>query len=115
MTDQDARALAERFVAAWNDHDLDGAIALCTDDVVFESTDPAPDGTRYAGRPAVRGAWQADLADPAAKLELEQVLAMGERVVLLWRQDRSAGRVRGADVLTLRDGLVAQRLSYLKG
>ena len=35
-----------RFNTAWGAHDLAGALALITDDCVFESTTP-PDGERY--------------------------------------------------------------------
>lgn len=33
------RSFTERWVAAWNAHDADGLLALCTDDIVWE--DPA--------------------------------------------------------------------------
>ncbi|MDX6225116.1 MAG: hypothetical protein QOE64_1492, partial [Frankiales bacterium] len=46
-------SVVDRFNAAWNAHDLDAALALCTDDVVFDSTDPAPDGVRHEGKDAV--------------------------------------------------------------
>lgn len=35
----------------------DAALALVTGDIVFESTSPAPDGTRYEGAEAVRQVW----------------------------------------------------------
>jgi limonene-1,2-epoxide hydrolase len=44
------------FGDTWANHDLDGAIALITEDCVFDSTEPAPDGTRYVGRDAIRSA-----------------------------------------------------------
>ena len=47
----------DRFTAALNSHDLDATMALVTDDIIFESTSPAPDGTRYEGRDAVRQVW----------------------------------------------------------
>ena len=44
----------------------------------------------------------------------------GDRGVLRWRfawtdDDGSPGHVRGVDVLRFRDGLVAEKLSYVKG
>jgi hypothetical protein len=39
--------LMDRFTAALNAHDLDTALGLVTDDIVFESTSPLPDGARY--------------------------------------------------------------------
>ena len=42
--------LMDRFTAALNAHDLDAVLALVTEDIVFESTSPPPDGARYEGR-----------------------------------------------------------------
>ena len=48
--------LMDRFTAAVNVHDLDAVLALVTDDIVFESTSPPPDGTRESPiRHAARG------------------------------------------------------------
>ena len=49
--------LMDRFTAAINVHDLDAVLALVTDDIVFESTSPPPDGTRYQGRAADAQVW----------------------------------------------------------
>jgi len=32
-----------------------------------------------------------------------------------WRYDWGAGHIRGIDVIVVRDGLIAQKLSYVKG
>jgi uncharacterized protein (TIGR02246 family) len=34
------RALVDTFNAAWGDHDLDAALALITDDCLFDATGP---------------------------------------------------------------------------
>jgi hypothetical protein len=52
----------DRFTAALNSHDRDAVAALVTDDIVFESTSPPPDGTRYEGRDAVLQIWAEMLA-----------------------------------------------------
>ena len=57
-TDDPVLDLMDRFTAALNSHDLDAVAALVTDDIVFESTSPPPDGTRYEGRDAVAGSGQ---------------------------------------------------------
>ncbi len=54
-------AVVDRFNHAWNDHDLSAALALLSEDCVFESTAPAPDGERAVGKSAIRAAWTADL------------------------------------------------------
>jgi uncharacterized protein (TIGR02246 family) len=115
MTDAEIRALLDRFNGAWGDHDLDAALALCTDDCVFESTGPAPDGERHEGKDAVRTAWKPIFDDTRAHFEAEDAFPAGDRYVQLWRYDWSDGHVRGVDVFRLRDGKVAEKLSYVKG
>ena len=107
--------VVEVFDAAWGAHDLDAALALVTDDFVFESTGPAPDGTRHEGRDAVRRAWQPIFDDVSTTFEVEEVVAAGDRVTQRWRYSWADGHVRGLDVFTVRGGLVAEKLSYVKG
>jgi ketosteroid isomerase-like protein len=105
-------AFNERFGAA----DVEGALALMTDDAVFESTSPAPDGARYVGLAQIRAVWTALFADaPAARFDVEESFAVAERVVVRWRYDWGDGHVRGVDLFTVRDGKVAAKLSYVKG
>ena len=47
----------DRFLEPWNRHDVDGALALMTDDCVWEVTrGREPHGTLYTGQTAVRSA-----------------------------------------------------------
>lgn len=105
----------QAFVAAWSDHDLDAAIELITEDCVFESTGPAPEGVRYAGREAIRAAWGPIFDDAAARFEVEETFGAGARVVQRWVYSWDGGHVRGVDVFTVRDATVSQKLSYVKG
>jgi len=107
--------VVEAFGAAWAAHDLDAAIALITDDCVFDNTDPAPDGTRYVGPAAIRGAWAPMFEDPATRFDTEEIFSAGDRIVQLWRYSWPTGHVRGVDVIRVRDGKVAEKLSYVKG
>jgi hypothetical protein len=111
----DPLAVVEAFGRAWADHDLDRALSMMTDDCVFDATGPAPDGTRHAGTDAVRRAWQAIFDDPDSRFEPEETFAAGDRVVQLWRYTWAGGHIRGVDVIRVRDGLVAEKLSYVKG
>jgi hypothetical protein len=48
------------------------------------------------------------------------MFASGDRGVIRWRYrwldaDGTAGQVRGVDILKVRDGKVAEKLSYVKG
>jgi ketosteroid isomerase-like protein len=108
------RGLIEAFNAAWNRHDLTAALNLCTADVVFESTDPAPDGRRFAGREALRAAWR-PVFESGGHFDFEEILVAGDRIVQRWRYDWGGGHVRGVDLITVRDGRIAEKLSYVKG
>ncbi len=107
--------MVKAFGEAWAGHDLEGALGLVTDDCVFDATGPAPDGTRHTGRAAVRRAWDAIFADASARFEPEETFAAGDRVVQLWRYSWEGGHVRGIDVFRVREGKVAEKLSYVKG
>ena len=111
----DAMAVVEAFGEAWAAHDLDATLALVTDDCVFEATGPAPDGTAHVGRAAVRDAWQAIFDDTSAVFEAEETFAADDRVVQRWRYTWDGGHVRGVDVFRVRDGLVCEKRSYVKG
>jgi ketosteroid isomerase-like protein len=113
----DIMALLDRFTDALNDHDLDTVLALVTDDFVFESTSPAPDGVRYEGREAVRSAWGEILeSTPHAHFTIEEQFVLApDRAVVLWRYDWGDGHVRGVDVDRFRDGKMAENLAYVKG
>lgn len=109
------RAVVNQFNAAWNAHDLDGALALCSTECVFESTSPAPDGTRSVGRPAIAEAWRPIFDDRDSSFTVEDAFVAGVHVVQRWRYDWNGGHVRGVDVITVRDGLISEKLSYVKG
>ena len=107
--------VVDTFGAAFAGHDLDAALALITEDCVFESTGPAPDGARYVGRDAIRAVWRPIVDDVRARFDVEQTIVAGDRVVQLWRYTSDGGHVRGVDVFRVRDGLIAEKLSYVKG
>ena len=109
-------ATIERFNEAFNRHDIDAIMALMTDDVVFENTSPGPDGERHEGQAAVRAAWEGFFAaSPNAHFETEELFAAGDRAVFRWRYSWGDGHVRGIDLFQVRDGKVAEKLSYVKG
>jgi ketosteroid isomerase-like protein len=103
------------FGKTWDDHDLDAALELITEDCVFDTTAPAPDGARFVGREAIRGAWRPIFDDPDAYFEAEETFAAGDRVVQRWKYRWNGGHVRGVDIFRIRDGKVAEKLSYVKG
>ncbi len=115
MGESDAVAVVERFGAAWAAHDLEAALAMLTPDCVFDATGPAPDGVASKGPSEIRAAWQAIFDDTGSRFETEETFGAGDRVVQRWRYDWGSGHVRGVDVFRVRDGKVAEKLSYVKG
>ena len=111
----DVLAVLDRFGEAWNDHDLDAALALVSDDCVFESTGPAPEGGRFQGKAQLREAWGSIFANPASRFTVEDTFAAGDRVAQQWRYSWGNGSVRGVDLFRVADGLVREKLSYVKG
>lgn len=115
------RTTIERFNEAFNRHHVDDIMALMTDDCIFDNTEPAPDGTRYEGQAAVRDAWARLFAQsPQARFETEEIFCSGDRGVVRWLYrwvdaNGAPGHVRGVDIMTVRDGKVAAKLSYVKG
>jgi ketosteroid isomerase-like protein len=109
-------ATVDRFNEAFNRHDLDSVMALMTEDCLFESTSPPPDGGRHEGQEAVRAVWEDLLCDsPDARFDAEEIFASGDRCVVRWRYSFAGGHVRGVDVIRVRDGRVAEKLAYVKG
>jgi uncharacterized protein (TIGR03086 family) len=114
VTPSEAITAVDRFGAAFDRHDVDAVMAAMTADCVFEATRP-PDGVRYEGQAEVRAAWSEFFAASGdAVFEVEEQFACGDRVVVRWRYTWApgdAGYVRGVDIFTTRDGLVAEKLS----
>ena len=114
-------AVVERFNAAVNRHDVGAAMAMMTDDCVFENTYPPPDGTQYRGQEAVRAFWEELFRQsPQAAFETEEIFAAGERCVTRWvynwvDAEGNKGHVRGVDLFRVQDGKIAEKLSYVKG
>jgi len=110
-----AESVIARFNLTWSRHDLAAALGLISEDCVFESTSPAPDGQRSVGKAAIRAAWQPIFDDVSSQFTVEEIFTAGPRVVQRWRYDWDGGYVRGVDVMTVADGLVTAKLSYVKG
>ena len=112
--------LVQRFEVALNRRDAEALMAAMTEDCVFENTRPAPDGTRICGQAAVRRFWEEFFRNsPQARFESEEIIAAGDRCTVRWTyswvKGGVASHVRGVDVFRVRDGRIAEKLSYVKG
>lgn len=116
-----ANQLVLRFNDSLNARDVDGMLRLMAEGCVFENTYPAPDGTRYEGKPAIRAFWEGFFrTSRQPRIEVEEIFALGERCVMRWNYhwleaDGTPGHVRGLDVYRIEDGLILEKLSYVKG
>ena len=109
-----AAEVVSRFNAAWAAHDLPGALALMSEDCVFESTAP-PDGERSTGPEAISAAWTPIFEDSASQFTVDATIEAGHHVVQLWRYDWADGHIRGVDVFAVTAGKITQKLAYVKG
>jgi ketosteroid isomerase-like protein len=107
--------VVQAFGTFWADHDLDRAMAMLTEDCVFDATGPAPDGVKSVGRSEIRKAWQAIFDDSAARFEAEETFGAGDRVAQRWLYSWDGGHVRGVDLFKVRGDMIAEKLSYVKG
>jgi len=109
------------FNEAFNRHDIADMMKLMSDDCLFENTSPAPDGTVYLGKEAVTDFWQDFFREsPQAQIEIEDIFGLGKRCIMRWRYDwvdaaGEKGHVRGVDLFRVIDGLIREKLSYVKG
>lgn len=119
VSTETAVQIVERFNQAFGEHDVGAVMAVMTPDCVFDGTAP-PLGQRFTGQAEVRAAWEGFFSSsPSATFTTEEIVGFGDRVVVRWlyRWDNpgSSGQVRGIDLFRVRDGLVAEKLSYVKG
>jgi uncharacterized protein (TIGR02246 family) len=115
------KAFVDRFLKPWNAHDVEGALALMTDDCVWEITRGSePHGTRLEGSTAV-GAAIADAFRAMPDIHYEPVhcsfgqdLVVVELLVTATLAGGRPARFQACDVMTVRDGKVAAKRSYRK-
>jgi SnoaL-like domain len=74
MTHPGLAEVIRRFNDAFVQRDPDVLVGLVADDCVMESTQPAPNGTRYVGYDACLSFRQELIADPNGSFEPEDVV-----------------------------------------
>jgi ketosteroid isomerase-like protein len=115
------QTFVERFLMPWNGHDVDGAMALMTDDCVWEITRGSePHGTLFRGETAVRAAI-ADAFKTVPNVHYEPIrnhygkdLVVVELLVTGTHVDGTKLTYHACDILTLTDGKIAAKRSYRK-
>jgi ketosteroid isomerase-like protein len=114
-------AILDGFASAFNAHDVDRILSYMTDDCVFEaSAGPDADGEKFAGKSAVKKAFEDVFKNfPDAHWGNVRHFISGDRAVSEWtftgtKQDGSKVEVTGCDLFTFRDGKIAIKNSYRK-
>lgn len=104
------------FNSAFNRHDVEGMMALMSEDCLFENTTPPPDGAAYKGKEEITQFWEDFFRQsPQAQIKIEDIFGLGERCVMRWVYSWGAGHVRGVDIFRVRGRLIREKLSYVKG
>ena len=121
MAEFDGEAFIDRFNAVWKAHDIDGVTEMFTDDVIFEASfGSEPYGERAVGRDTARKL-AASVFERVPDLHFEEIrhyvtpeFAVVESVTTGTPVGGASYEVHLADLLTLRDGMIAAKRSYRK-
>ncbi|MDG4786720.1 nuclear transport factor 2 family protein [Micromonospora sp. WMMD1102] len=107
----------DRYNDAFRLHDPKLLEDLIADDCFIEDSGPAPEGTRRVGGPACLARWSELAADRALTFTPEPAEILGDLAVQPWRLEWGVGekdRVRGLNLIRIRDGLIVEARGYVK-
>lgn len=120
------RAELEKVMIAWeshwNDHDIEGVMALFHEDIFFEHWH----GARVQGKTALRQAWSSWFADPGGfRFTTEELIIdeAAQKVLYRWLLEWPSiekgykglpEKRRGVDVLHFQDCKIIRKLTYTK-
>jgi ketosteroid isomerase-like protein len=110
-------AILERFSAAWASADPDRVMSLMTEDCVYEASVGPEPGLTFCGAVELRSGLETMFAhDAAARMEITDVFAVGDRAAWEWRYYDAAGALlaRGCDLFVLRGGRIARKNAFRK-
>lgn len=116
--DNSTLAVVRRFHDAFEHHRPDDLDALIAEDCILENTAPAPDGARYEGRDACLAFWQGVASSANLVFTAEEIVAAGECGIIRWHlrwSEGETGRIRGVNIMRVRDGRIVEGLGYVKG
>jgi predicted SnoaL-like aldol condensation-catalyzing enzyme len=117
---ESAIRIAVKYAEAYNLHDIENILKLISDDCVFDTHNPAPQGAICSGKGEIaRYIGELFQHNPRAKIEIEEVFGFGHRSVLRWKyfydsKDKKK-YIRGIDIFAEKNDLICEKLSYIKG
>jgi ketosteroid isomerase-like protein len=109
--------VVQRYNEAFARHEPELLRDLIAADCVIENTTPAPDGDRHVGHDACFALWQRIAGNPELHFDVEDVEVFGNSATIRWhlrwgQEDQQ--RVRGVNLLRLRDGQIVEARGYVK-
>jgi ketosteroid isomerase-like protein len=119
VTREELAGAVEKWLQAWNRHDLDEVVALFSETAVFETWA----GLRIEGRENIRKAWAGGFGAGGFSFTREDMVIdeAGQTVVFPWIYEGPAkcfdGRIekrRGIDLIRFKDGMIAEKITYSK-
>jgi len=122
LSREEITAALTKWNAAWDNHDLDGVMALFHDDVVFDNWT----GGQAKGIENLRKAWDPWFANHGGFKFTDEDTFIDEKeqkILYRWRLDWPSfeqgyeGKPemrRGVDVIHFKDGKIIQKLTYSK-
>jgi ketosteroid isomerase-like protein len=116
--ERETAEIMRRFNDVFQRHDPSGLADLIGEDCVIENTQPAPNGSRHVGRDACLALWTDIATTAGTSFDLEEVIVIGERAIILWRYRWGTGddnSVRGTNLMRVREGRIVEALGYVKG
>lgn len=118
MTTDITRDVIERFNRAFESHRPDDLDELIGEGCILENTAPAPDGDRYEGRDACLAFWKGIASSINLAFKAEEIWASQDRGLIRWQLRWSkarSDRIRGVNIMRVRDGKIVEGMGYVKG
>ena len=112
-----SREVLDRYNDAFRLHDPRLLTDLIADDCVIEDSGPAPDGERRVGGEACLTRWSELAANRELTFTPEPADVHGDLAVQPWLLEWGTGeqdRVRGVNLIRIRDGRIVEARGYVK-
>jgi ketosteroid isomerase-like protein len=117
MKARTTREVLDRYNDAFRLHDSTLLDDVIGDDCVIEDTSPAPDGMRREGGRACLARWSELAENRDLEFTPEAAEIHGELAVQPWHLRWGKGeteRVRGVNLIRIRDGRIVEARGYVK-
>ena len=116
-TPRTTQEVLNQYDEAFRSHDPSLLQDLIADDCVIEDTSPGPDGARHEGAAACLARWSGLAADLSLTFTTEPAEIHGDLAIAPWALTWGAGegdRVRGLNLIRIRDGRIVHARGYVK-